>query len=67
MITGTRNQKIASENNNTPFPPGAHTSIFSSGNAASASVKSDVTSSNLETSAFTAAALPPASWIDFTT
>lgn len=46
------------------LPP---TSIFSSGKASADSLKSAVTSSNLETSAFTAAALPPASWMAFTT
>lgn len=44
-----------------------NTSIFSSGKAAAASLKSAVTSSTLDTSAFTATALPPVSWIAFTT
>lgn len=43
------------------------TSIFSSGKAAAASLKSVMTSSTLETSALMATALPPLSMMDFTT
>lgn len=43
------------------------TSIFSSGKAAAASLKSVATSSTLETSALMATALPPLSAMDFTT